>query len=97
MKQEEVQSLDDAALAELRATCRDIVGRNWNEKVWSAHESDDEFQTEHLCGGFDATEQAFCFSWYSSNGKEYWFQFPLAEAENLAASSSVSVRLRAAE
>ena len=97
MNQEEAQSLDGAALAELRAVCATIVRREWDEEAWSAHESDDEFQTEHLCGGFDATEQEFCFSWYASNGKEYWFQFPLAEAQNLATVPTVSLRLREAE
>lgn len=97
MKQEGIQTLDAAARAELRTICSSIIERRWNEGTWSAHESSDEFQTQHLCGGFDATERAFCFSYYSSDGREYWFQFSLVEAEQLASSAMVPLRIRKAE
>ena len=92
-----MQTLDDAARDELRTLCSGIMERRWNEDTWSAHESDDEFQTQHLCGGFDATERAFCFSYYSSEGTEYWFQFSLRQAELLASSKIVPLWLREAE
>jgi hypothetical protein len=97
MKPEQIQALDDEAQSELRTICSSIVARQWNEDTWSSHESDDEFQTEHLCGGFDATEREFCFSYYSSDGKEYWFQFPLIEAKRLVLSAGAPPRLREAE
>ena len=97
MRSERKQTLDDEARAELRAICSVVVERRWNEDAWSAHESDDEFQTQHLCGGFDATERAFCFSYYPNRGKEFWFQLSLPEVQRLASSESVQLQLREAE
>ncbi len=56
------------------------------EKVqseWIATESDDMFTTAHYVGGFDATEKAFCFSYFDSESGEYWFQFSLPDALDL--------------
>ena len=38
---------------------------------WAKKESSDEFQTKNYCGGFDATENEFCFSYYNENKIEY--------------------------
>src|SRR5687768_10531934 len=97
MKPEQTQILDEAAQSELSSVCSGIVERGWNEDVWSEHEACDEFQTEHLCGGFDATEREFCFSYFAPGGKEYWFQFPLAQAKALASSPNLPLVLREAE
>jgi hypothetical protein len=51
---------------------KDVLG-------WSVIESGDMFQNESYCGGFDADEQAFCFSYYSPGSIEYWFQCTLDE------------------
>lgn len=39
-------------------------------------ESSDMFQTKNFCGGFDAIENEFCFSYYNDD-KEFWFQLSL--------------------
>lgn len=40
------------------------------------------FQKGSYIGGFDATEQEFCFSVFL-DCKEYWFQFSLGEAKEI--------------
>ena len=80
-------------LNELRDICRDIVGQAKSKEVWRAEESCDEFQTEHFVGGFDATEDAFCFSYYSPEG-EKWFQITLEEVGEIASGASPSLSLR---
>lgn len=82
---------------ELRSICHEIVERNEPLDEWRATESDDEFQSEHFVGGFDAGEDAFCFSYYAPDGTELWFQFTLAEAEEIAAGRRTAVDARAAE
>ncbi len=93
MTSQETKDLDAAAREELRAICASIIQREWSEDVWSAHESDDEFQTSHFCGGFDATENEFCFGFYGNDGKEYWFRFP-SRWQSLASSVDVPLHLR---
>jgi hypothetical protein len=71
---------------ELRAICQEIVAREQPLDEWRETESDDEFQTDHYEGGFDADEDAFCFSRFAADGGgEFWFQFTLAEAAEIAA------------
>ncbi|KZN34367.1 hypothetical protein N480_22450 [Pseudoalteromonas luteoviolacea S2607] len=56
-----------------------IEGHNLTEELWAEIESSDMFQSEIFCGGFDADENEFCFSFYERDRNEYWFQFPLDE------------------
>ncbi|MCA8958975.1 MAG: hypothetical protein KDC38_00620 [Planctomycetes bacterium] len=70
---------------ELRGICRDILSRGSEEASWLAGSHSDTFQTEAFCGGFDAEERAFCFSWYRPDGVEVWFEFSLEEAAAIAA------------
>jgi hypothetical protein len=63
--------------------CRKILKMQLNLEEWSMCESDDAFQSEHFEGGFDATEKAFCFSYYEPDGKEFWFQLTLEEIDKL--------------
>ncbi|MGL5720152.1 MAG: hypothetical protein ACRCYP_05110 [Alphaproteobacteria bacterium] len=66
---------------ELMEILKKIASENKKKDEWCALESSDLFQTEHYCGGYDATENAFCFSYYNEMGKEFWFQFSLNELE----------------
>ena len=84
-------------IAQLRGICRDIVSRAKMKADWRATESDDEFQAGPFVGGFDATEDAFCFSYHSATDGEQWFQITLEEAAGLAAGSPVMPKLRPAE
>lgn len=64
---------------EFRTICKEIIDENLSEAEWSEVESDDMFQTNLFEGGFDTTENAFTFS-YFTDGKEYWFQLTLEDA-----------------
>jgi hypothetical protein len=59
--------------------CQRIAAEAKSEEDWAAIESDDMFQTESFIGGFDATERAFCFSYFDPSSREFWFQVTLAE------------------
>ena len=63
--------------------CESIVSEAKNGEEWAEIESDDMFQTEKYEGGYDATEEAFCFSYYDENKKEYWFQLTLKEIQQV--------------
>ena len=81
---------------ELIAICEEIVSQSRAVSEWSAIESCDMFQTEHFCGGFDADELAFCFSWFRG-ASECWFQITLEEAEGIANGTLRTVQIRPAE
>ena len=67
----------------LRSICQDIRQQSFEEQAWAAVESDDWFRKPPYEGGFDATENAFCFSYFAEGGHEYWFQFPLSAVEKV--------------
>lgn len=69
---------------EFKNICEEIIKENKTEAEWGEIESCDMFQSEHYCGGYEALEQEFCFSYYDKNNKEYWFQLPLAEILKIA-------------
>lgn len=50
-----------------------IIGENKTAAEWAEIEADDMFQSKHYRGGFDATETAFCFSFYADPGKNSGF------------------------
>jgi hypothetical protein len=77
--------------------CKMIIRENKGIKEWSLYESDDMFQSEHFCGGFDATENAFCFSYYDDNKNEYWFQISLEEARKITQGQLSVINAREAE
>lgn len=81
---------------ELRGICCKIVARARKVEEWRAVESGDEFQTDHFEGGFDGTEDAFCFSYYAPDGVEHWFQFTIADATEIATGTRCEVQLRIA-
>lgn len=64
---------------ELKIIIKQIIDEEKNEQEWGQIESSDMYQSEHYCGGFDQTENAFCFSYYDEKNNEYWFQISLAE------------------
>ncbi len=69
---------------EYKKICNGIIKRNLSLSEWKEIESSDEFQTENYCGGFDATENEFCFSYYDDEKKEYWFQNSYSEIEQIS-------------
>lgn len=76
---------------EFKEICKEIVSENLSETEWSAIESDDMFQSSSFEGGFDATENAFTFSFFTNN-KEYWFQLSLEEVQKIYGGQQLSVR-----
>jgi hypothetical protein len=82
---------------EFRAMCREIAGENRPEEEWAEIESDDMFQSDRYEGGFDATEEAFCFSHNAEDGQEYWFQLTLSEVQAIAAGEDPVIQARPAE
>ncbi len=86
---------------EFRAICKEIVTAKMSIQDWRDTESCDEFQSRHFCGGFDACEDAFCFSirlpeqgekW--SPAASYWFQISLEQAASFAAGGPWDFNLR---
>jgi hypothetical protein len=82
---------------ELLQVFRGIAGKAMTHEEWAANESDDMFQTSSYCGGFDADEMEFCFSYFDPAGQEFWFQLPLDEVERIASAGAGEVVLREAE
>ena len=68
---------------EFRRVCEAIRAEDKSAVEWDQCESDDWFQTDHFKGGYDATEQEFCFSYYDTTGKEWWFQFSYEDVSRI--------------
>ena len=80
--------------SELRDICQDIVDRDQSLDEWREMESSDEFQGERYHGGFEAEEDAFCFSYYGDDSMELFFQFTLEEAADIASGAQKAVEAR---
>ena len=76
--------------------CEEILKEDHSLEEWREIESDDMFQTPHYEGGFDADEDAFCFSYYDSNGDELWFQLTISEMMQVVAGELKSIEARRA-
>jgi hypothetical protein len=70
--------------SEFVAICREIVSLGRTDAVWSARESDDEFQSASYVGGYDGTESEFCFSVYMPDRTEFWFQISALDVSRVA-------------
>jgi len=57
---------------------KSILGEGRSLDEWAEVESDDMFQKEPYIGGYDADEEAFCFSYFGGKS-EYWFQVTMSE------------------
>lgn len=73
------------------AICEEIVGLDFSQEQWAQAESCDMFQQGNYCGGFDATEGEFVFE-VLIEGNEYWFQFSLAEAAQIAVGAELRLQ-----
>lgn len=82
---------------ELKEICRRIINENLTEADWAAQESDDMFQSSNFEGGFDATESAFCFSFFDNKRQEYWFKITLSEVTQIHKGKKTTIRVRPAE
>lgn len=68
---------------EFKTICCRIVSENRKTDEWREVESCDAFQSTHYCGGYDADEDAFCFSYYDGEKSEWWFQLTLDEVQKV--------------
>jgi hypothetical protein len=78
---------------ELLALFHSVLAEGRTPEEWRERESDDEFQSPHYVGGYDADEDAFCFSRYDE-GEEWWFQVTLEEVRSFAAGEEPTLELR---
>ncbi|MCH9693459.1 MAG: hypothetical protein K0U72_03025 [Gammaproteobacteria bacterium] len=81
----------------LRSICREISDKEFSVEQWAKIESSDMFQSDGFCGGFDADERAFLFSWYAADQNEYWFQLSIELAESIATGESPIIEGRLAQ
>lgn len=82
---------------ELRGIFEEIRSEMRSTAEWAAVESSDMFQTTSYAGGYDATEQAFCFSYYAPDGAEYWFQLTLEDVNDLLEGRQATIDARLAD
>ena len=52
------------------------------------------FQSPHYTGGYDAAEDALCFSYYDPDGGELWFRLTLSEMMEVVAGELKTVEAR---
>ncbi|MBK8566904.1 MAG: hypothetical protein IPN76_27155 [Saprospiraceae bacterium] len=81
---------------ELRQILTEIKKENKSLEDWREIESCDMFQSNHFCGGFDSTEDAFTFS-YFDGPNEFWFQVTLEEVEQILNGQKFEIEIRNAE
>jgi hypothetical protein len=79
---------------ELKTIIKQIIDERKSEQDWRLVESSDMYQSEHYCGGFDQTENAFCFSYYDAEGCEYWFQIALRDCHLINEGKTTEINLR---
>ena len=82
---------------EFKKLLAEIASEGKSAEEWSEIESDDMFQSDHFIGGFDADEQAFCFSYQTDAGDEFWFQFDLGSVDTLLQGRVTEVEGRPAD
>lgn len=73
-----------------------ILAENKTDDEWAEIESDDMFQNRTYVGGYDADEEAFCFSFYADEG-EYWFQLTLDEIKEAVKGTIMDLELEKAD
>ena len=82
---------------EFHTLCQEILAQNLSVIQWRQIESDDVFQSKSYCGGFDADEDAFCFSFYDPVDQEFWFQVTLQEVRGITDRRKTMVKARIAK
>lgn len=79
---------------ELRRICEIIQTEDLDLSKWREIESDDMFQTENYIGGFDATENAFCFSYFRDPRNELWIQITIHEVKKILSGKLFIIKAR---
>jgi hypothetical protein len=79
---------------EFKTICEQIANEDLTIEKWREAESDDACQSVHFCGGYDADEDAFCFSYYGADSREYWFQLTLSEVQKILSGKMSEIEMR---
>jgi len=82
---------------EFLSICKEIFKKDLNIGQWALIESSDEFQNDKYCGGFDATENEFTFSYYNENDEEFWFQLSLNNIKDVIEGKITEIETKRAE
>ncbi len=82
---------------DLLAIAREILDSNRSKAEWAEVESDDMFQLGSWCGGFEALEGAFTFSYYRNDGQEFWCTLTIEELRMLVEGRSTTLEVRPSE
>ena len=80
--------------SELRALASEIVSWMASQPDWRELEGSDVFQSPNYSGGYEALEEAFTFSYYDPDRREWWFQLGAADVEGLADGRTHSITIR---
>lgn len=76
---------------ELKGICYTIAKEQKTALERKEVEADDMVRSPSFEGGYDATEHAFCFSYYDAKKPEFWFQLTLDEVNEIAAGRNVII------
>ena len=68
---------------EFKNICREIIAMDHSLSEWAEIRSDDMFQSDHFCGGFESPDDEFTFSYYDDEKQEYWFAVTLSEVRRI--------------
>jgi hypothetical protein len=88
----EIQSMELPITNELRSICKKIASEFRLDKKWTWNE--DEYQTEHYCGGWTPDENgifAFGMSYYAPDGGDYLFSMTMEIVLEIASGKNVMI------
>jgi len=71
---------------------KEILAKEKSKDEWAEIESDDLIQEEPYVGGYDADEEAFCFSYFTEE-EEFWFQVTFPEISEVVSGRMKEVNL----
>ena len=74
--------------------CKQIVMENNSLEEWNEIRSDDMFQDEKYCGGFESIEDEFTFSVFEHDGTEYWFEITLEDIKAVVEGKLKTIEVR---
>lgn len=89
--------MEIAVTDEFLKICSEILSEEKTAEEWKEVESDDMFQTQSFSGGYDATESAFCFSYFDEKNEEFWFQLTFDEISEILKKQKRSISIWPAE
>ena len=77
--------------------CQKICIEYFLVEGWDKIESDDLIQRGSYEGGYDATEETFCFSYWTQDEQEYWVHVYPDQVTDIAKGRHPAIEMRPAE